>query len=115
MLSAAKTALRMPSSVASVSSSSLCAKLEDQRAIHTLGEGEIEGVEGATRIANHRSLALVDLDFLAGPRVNDAGRLRREPAAHAPRIAPHAGIATGEAVLVDQVLPPQSRRWPPSQ
>jgi hypothetical protein len=32
-----------------------------------------------------------------------------------PHIAPHAGMATGEAVLVDQVLPPRSRRWSPSR
>ena len=64
----------MPSSVASVSSSGLCAKLEDQRAIHLHVEGEIEGVEGATRLADHRSLAVVDLRFLAGP---DTPSMRR--------------------------------------
>ena len=63
----------------------------------------------AGRIAHHRPLAVIDLRFLAGRRLDDTRGLGREPAAHAPHIAPDAGIPAREAVLVDQVLPDRHR------
>jgi len=57
------------------------------------------------RMADHRAVAVVDLAFLAGRRDDDDARVGRRGPAQLPNEAPDAGVARGEADLVDQVLP----------
>jgi len=57
------------------------------------------------RMANHRTVAVVDLSFFAGRGGDhDAGLGRGGPAEHHDE-APHAGIPGGETGVVDEVLP----------
>jgi hypothetical protein len=56
-------------------------------------------------MAHHRTIAVVDLSFLAGRGGDHDPCLGRNgPAEHHDK-APHAGIPGGEAVVVDEVLP----------
>src|SRR6185437_15231996 len=57
------------------------------------------------RVAHHRPIAVIDLAFFAGCRRDHDARLRRGRAAEGQDKAPHARIASREAVIVDEVLP----------
>src|SRR5207253_320588 len=57
------------------------------------------------RVAHHRPLAVVDLTLFAGRREDARVRLRRGRALGLAHEAPDAGVARGEAMVVDQVLP----------
>ncbi len=57
------------------------------------------------RVAHHRAVAVVHLAFLAGRGGDDDARLRRRRAAERDHEASHAGVARGEAMVIDEVLP----------
>jgi hypothetical protein len=57
------------------------------------------------RVADHRAIAVIDLGFLARCRRDHDARLRRRRPAERHDKAAHARIASGEAVIVDEVLP----------
>ena len=62
-----------------------------------------------------RTLAVIDLAFFARRRGDDDARLRRRRATQREDEATHAGIARGEAVVVDEVLPDGHRVAAPSE
>jgi len=66
------------------------------------------------RITHHRPLAVVDLAFLSGRRRDDHAGLGRRGRAHLLDEAPDAGVAGGEAVVVDEVLPDRDSIAPAS-
>lgn len=54
---------------------------------------------------HHQAVAVINLPLFARPRDNNRVRLGGVPAAELGHEVPHAGVAAGEAVLIDEALP----------
>ena len=61
-------------------------------------------ITARARIAHHRAGAVIDLGFFTGRRQNHGARLRRLRSAAMAGEALDAGVASSEAVIVDQIL-----------
>jgi hypothetical protein len=82
---------------------------QESDALTAVAEGEDEQARAAVLagdgMPHHRALAVVDLAFFAGRGDDDRVRVRRALAAELAHEAAHTGVAAGELMLIDEVLP----------
>jgi hypothetical protein len=82
---------------------------EQADALAAIAEGEDEEARATVlprdRMPHHRAFAVVDLPFLARRGDDDGVGLGSARTAELRHVAPHARVARGEPVLIDEVLP----------
>src|SRR5881409_838155 len=88
-------------------------------ALATVAEREEEEARAAVlaraRVAHHRAVAVIDLGFLAGRGDDHRVRLGRPRPAQRHDEAAHAGVLSGEAVIVDEIPPDRHRVATPGE